>query len=253
MNEQDWFARTALLIGREGVETLKQSHVLVAGLGGVGSYAAEAICRAGVGQMTIADHDRVSATNLNRQLLGLHSTIGLSKARLMAERLKDINPALQLKAHEVYLKDEMIPEILSEKFDFVVDAIDTLSPKIYFIKQCIERGFPLVSSMGSGGRMDPLQIRIADVADSFGCPFAQVVRKKLHGLNIRNGFRVVFSSEPVPKHVRVVTDHEANKKSTVGTISYMPAIFGMMAASVVINGLLQKGLSPETPGTEPVL
>jgi tRNA threonylcarbamoyladenosine dehydratase len=241
MNEQDWLARTGLLIGREGVEKLKQSHVLVAGLGGVGSYAAEAICRAGVGQMTIADHDRVSKTNLNRQLLALQSTIGHSKARLMAERLKDINPALQLKAHEVYLKDEMIPEILSEKFDFVVDAIDTLSPKIYFIKHCIERGFPLVSSMGSGGRMDPLQIRIADVADSFGCPFAQVVRKKLHGLNIRTGFRVVFSSETVPKHVRVVTDHEANKKSTVGTISYMPAIFGMMTASVVINGLLKKG------------
>ncbi|MFU8844527.1 MAG: ThiF family adenylyltransferase [Bacteroidales bacterium] len=241
MNEKDWFARTGLLIGREGVDKLKQSHVLVAGLGGVGSYAAEAICRAGVGQITIADHDRVSITNLNRQLLALHSTIGLSKVRLMADRLKDINPALQLKAHEVYLKDAVIPDILSEKFDFVIDAIDTLSPKIYFIKQCIERGFPLVSSMGSGGRMDPMQIRIADIADSFGCPFAQVVRKKLHGLNIRTGFRVVFSSEPVPKHVRVVTDHEANKKSTVGTISYMPAIFGMMAASVVINGLLKKG------------
>jgi tRNA threonylcarbamoyladenosine dehydratase len=241
MNEQDWFARTGLLIGREGVDKLKQSHVLVAGLGGVGSYAAEAICRAGVGQMTIADHDHVSATNLNRQLLALQSTIGISKTALMAQRLKDINPALQLKAHEVYLKDAVIPDILSEKFDFVVDAIDTLSPKIYFIKNCMERGLSLVSSMGAGGRIDPLQIRIADVADSFGCPFAQVVRKKLHGLNIRTGFSVVFSSEPVPKHVRVVTDHEANKKSTVGTISYMPAIFGMMAASVVINGLLQKG------------
>jgi len=241
MNEQDWFARTGLLIGREGVDKLKQSHVLVAGLGGVGSYAAEAICRAGVGQITIADHDRVSATNLNRQLLALQSTISISKTALMAQRLKDINPALQLKAHEVYLKDAVIPDILSEKFDFVIGAIDTLSPKIYFIKQCIERGFPLVSSMGSGGRMDPMQIRIADIADSFGCPFAQVVRKKLHGLDIHTGFKVVFSVEPVPKHVRVVTDHEANKKSTVGTISYMPAIFGMMAASVVINGLLQKG------------
>jgi tRNA threonylcarbamoyladenosine dehydratase len=250
MNEQDWVARTGLLIGKEGVEKLRQSHVLVAGLGGVGSYAAEAICRAGVGRITLADHDRVSITNLNRQLLALHSTIGLSKAHLMADRLKDINPALHLKAHEVYLKDAMIPEILSEKFDFVIDAIDTLSPKIYFIKQCIDKGFSLVSSMGTGGRMDPLQIRIADIDESFGCPFAQAVRKKLHGLNIRTGFRVVFSAEPVPEHVRVVTDHEANKKSTVGTISYMPAIFGMMAASVVINGLLQKGLSPEMLSSE---
>lgn len=238
MNENFWLARTELLIGKDKIEKLQNSHVLVAGLGGVGGYSAEAICRAGVGEMTIVDSDVVASTNRNRQLLAMKSTEGKEKIQLMADRLMDINPELKLHPLKVYLKDDKIPEILDQPYDFVVDAIDTLSPKIFFIKNCVERNLPLVSSMGSGGRLDPSQIKVADVSESYGCQFAQVVRKKIHGLGIRSGFKVVFSPEPVPKRVVVVTDDLPNKKSTVGTISYMPAMFGMTAASVVIRELI---------------
>jgi tRNA A37 threonylcarbamoyladenosine dehydratase len=239
MDENYWLARTELLIGKENIKKLARSHVLVAGMGGVGGYAAEAICRAGVGKMTIVDSDVVNPTNRNRQLLALESTQGKRKVDLMASRLMDINPKLDLKAINVYLKDEKNPELLTTEFDYVVDAIDTLSPKIYFIKKCMERKLPLVSSMGAGGRLDPSHIRVEDISKSYGCNFAQVVRKKLHGLNIHSGFKVVFSPEVVPKNVVVITANEANKKSTVGTISYMPAIFGMMVASVVIRDLIR--------------
>lgn len=239
MDENNWLARTELLLGKEQVEKLGRSHVLVAGLGGVGGYAAEAICRAGVGEMTIVDSDVVKPSNRNRQLLALKSTQDMGKAEIMAERLRDINPGLKLHVINNYLKDEKIPELLTNPFDYVIDAIDTLSPKIFFIKHCMERSLPLVSSMGAGGRLDPSMIRIGDLSESHGCTFAQVVRKKLHGWGIRTGFQVIYSPEPVPKKVVVVTDSEANKKSTVGTISYMPAMFGLFAASVAVRGLLE--------------
>lgn len=239
MNETNWLVRTELLLGPEKVERLRSKHVLIAGLGGVGGYAAEAICRAGVGEMTVVDSDVVHASNRNRQLLALSSTEKMSKVELMSRRLLDINPRLKLNGLEVYLKDEKIPELFQTPFDYVVDAIDTLSPKVYFIRECLAHKRLLVSSMGAGGRLDPSQIRTADLSESHGCTFAQAVRKKLHGLGIHNGFKVVFSPEPVPKEAMVVTDSEINKKSTVGTISYMPAIFGLTAASVVIRGLLE--------------
>ncbi len=237
MEKNSWKERTELLLGPAALERLQNAHVLVAGLGGVGGYAAEAICRAGVGEMTIVDNDRVTPSNRNRQLLALNSTEGNDKTGLMATRLHDINPALKLHPYSVYLKDEQIPEILQQHYDYVIDAIDTLSPKIFFIKHCMEKKLPLVSSMGAGGRMDPSQVRVGDVSESFGCPFAQVVRKKIHGWGIRSGFQVVFSPEKVIKGSVVVTDDAPNKKSTVGTISYMPAIFGLTAASVVIRAV----------------
>ncbi len=238
MDENYWLARTELLIGKENIEKLQNSHVLIAGLGGVGGYAAEAICRAGVGEMTIIDSDVVTITNLNRQLLATRSAERKEKIKLMADRLMDINPDLKLHALKVYLKDEKIPDILNQNFDYVVDAIDTLSPKIFFIKNCVDRNLKLISSMGSGGRLDPSQVKVADVSKSYNCQFAQVVRKKLHGWDIRTGFKVVFSPEPVPKSAVMLTENETNKKSTVGTISYMPAIFGLTAASVVIRDLM---------------
>ncbi len=240
MIDSDWLSRTTLLIGSDGLKKLKKAHVLIAGLGGVGSYAAEAIGRAGIGNITIADSDTVSPSNRNRQLLALSSTEGKSKAELMGSRLLDINPDMKLSVFKDYLKDEKIPAILEQNYDFVIDAIDTLSPKIYFIKNCLERKFPLISSMGAGGRFDPLQVKVADIDDSWGCQFAQAVRKKLHSLGITSGFRVVFSDEPVSKKSVIITDNSPNKKSTVGTISYMPAVFGLIAASVVIRDLLEK-------------
>jgi len=239
MDENYWLARTELLIGKEKIKKLQNSHVLVAGLGGVGGYAAEAIGRAGVGEMTIIDSDVVTVTNRNRQLLATRSAERKEKIKLMAERLMDINPDLKLHALNIYLKDEKIPDVLNQKFDYVVDAIDTLSPKIFFIKNCVERKLNLISSMGAGGRLDPSQVKVVDISKSYNCQFAQVIRKKLHGWEIRNGFKVVFSPEPVPKSAVMVTDNETNKKSTVGTISYMPAIFGLTAASTVIRDLIK--------------
>ena len=247
MDENFWLARTDLLLGMKKLEALRKSHVLVAGLGGVGGYAAEAICRAGVGEMTIVDSDVVRPSNRNRQLLALKSTEEQEKVKLMAERLMDVNPDLKLHAIKTYLKDEKIPELLVGHYDYVVDAIDTLSPKIFFIKHCLERGLPLVSSMGAGGRLDPSKITVGDLSASYGCTFAQVVRKKLHGWGIRSGFKVVFSPEPVPKHVVLLTENEANKKSTVGTISYLPAMFGLTAASVVIRDLLDRKEDQSAP------
>lgn len=238
MDENYWQARTELLIGKKNIEKLQNSHVLIAGLGGVGGYAAEAIGRAGVGEMTIIDSDIVTLTNLNRQLLATRSAERKEKIKLMAERLMDINPDLKLHALKIYLKNEIIPDVLNQKFDYVVDAIDTLSPKIFFIKNCVKRKLNLISSMGSGGRLDPSQVKVVDVSQSYNCQFAQVLRKKLHGWDIRTGFKVVFSPEPVPKSAVMVTEKEANKKSTVGTISYMPAVFGLTAASVVIRDLI---------------
>jgi tRNA A37 threonylcarbamoyladenosine dehydratase len=240
MNDTHWLSRTELLIGKESLDKLKSAHILVAGLGGVGSYSADAICRAGVGKMTIADSDRISPSNKNRQLLALTSTEGKSKSELMANRLLDINPELELKVFKEYLIAEEIPAILNIGFDYVIDAIDTLAPKIFFIKNCLEKKISLVSSMGAGGRYDPLQVKVADIDQSYGCQFAQVVRKKLHGLGINTGFKVVYSAEPVSKKAMMVTDDSPNKKSTVGTISYMPAVFGLIAASVVIRDLINE-------------
>jgi len=240
MNEHNWLSRTELLIGKENVKKLQNAHVLVVGLGGVGSYAAEAICRAGVGSMTIVDNDTVMPSNRNRQLPALKSTEGVSKVAVMSDRLMDINPYLDLKTIEVYLKDEAIEQLLHWPFEYVIDAIDTLSPKIFFIKKCIEKGLPLVSSMGAGGRLDPSKIQVADISQSHTCPFARLVRKKLHGMGVHEGFKVVFSKEEVNKNAVIVTDSSPNKKSTVGTISYLPGIFGLTAASVVIRHLLDK-------------
>lgn len=186
------------------------------------------------------DSDKVMLSNRNRQLLALSSTEGLDKIQVMKSRLMDINPDLNLKAAKVFLKEEKIPDLLATNYDYVVDAIDTLSPKIYFIKNCVARNFKLVSSMGAGGRMDPLKIEVEDISKSYGCTFAQAVRKKLNGLNIKTGFKVVFTPEKVPKKSVIITDNEMNKKSTVGTISYMPAVFGLIAASVVIRDLIEE-------------
>lgn len=234
-----WLTRTELLIGKENIEKLANSHVLVAGLGGVGAYAAEQICRAGVGKMTIVDSDVVNLSNCNRQLIALTTTVGKSKAELMKERLLQINPNLQLNALQIYLKDEKIPDLLnSDKFDYVVDAIDTLSPKLYFIVNAYKLGLPIVSSMGAGGKFDPTQIRVSDISETYNCKLAYYIRKKIHKFDIYKGFKAVFSAEEVDRSAIIVTDNEQNKKSTVGTISYMPAVFGCTCASVVIRDLI---------------
>ena len=233
-----WLERTELLLGEEKLARLRMAHVLVVGLGGVGAYAAEMICRAGVGRMTIADSDRVAPSNINRQLVALTSTIGRDKSSILTDRLKDINPEIVLTVVNRYIRDEQTDLLLdSARFDYVVDAIDTLSPKVALIKGALDRGFPLVSSMGAGAKTDPTLLEIKDISKSHHCPLAHMLRKRLHKIGIREGFHAVFSPEPVREGAMIIAE-ETNKKSNVGTISYMPAVFGCACASVVIRGLI---------------
>jgi tRNA A37 threonylcarbamoyladenosine dehydratase len=233
----DWLTRTALILGNDGLLKLKTANVLVVGLGGVGAYAAEMICRAGIGSMTIVDGDTVHPTNRNRQLPALKSTEGLPKAVVMGQRIKEINPDIKLTVIQEYLKDERMIEVINTGYDYVVDAIDTLSPKIFLIYHSLQRKLPVVSSMGAGGKFDPTRICIADISETTDCPLARILRKRLHRLGVRDGFTAVYSPEQVDKSKVVPTQGEQNKASVVGTISYMPAAFGIACASVVIRDL----------------
>ena len=233
----DWLSRTELLLGVDGLNKLQASNVLVVGLGGVGAFAAEMICRAGVGKMTIVDGDSVQASNRNRQLLALISTERSSKALIMAERLKDINPALDLTVISEYIRDERMTEILDSGFSYAVDAIDTISPKVFLIYHAVMKKIPIVSSMGSGGKFDPLRISVNDISETTGCTLARNLRKRLHKLGIREGVTAVWSPELIDKNKVIPAVGERNKASIVGTISYMPAAFGIACASVVIRDL----------------
>jgi tRNA A37 threonylcarbamoyladenosine dehydratase len=236
----NWQERTELLIGKEKLNVLASSHVLVAGLGGVGAMAAEMICRAGIGTLTIIDSDKIQSSNRNRQIPALVSTEGISKAKVVADRLMDINHQLKLHIIEEYIKDEKIQEILSmAKYDYVVDAIDTLSPKLYLIYTSLNLNIKLVSSLGTGRKFDPEQIKIVDISETYNCKLAYYLRKKLHKLGVVSGFKAVFSPEDVNEGSVELIENEKNKKSRVGTISYMPAIFGCFAASVVIRDLIK--------------
>lgn len=235
----DWLSRTELLFGKEKLERMKNAHVLVVGIGGVGAYAAEQLCRAGIGEMTLVDADTVSLTNLNRQLPALHSTLGLSKVDVMCQRLKDINPDIKLHRIHEFIRDERTPEVLdSAKFDYVVDAIDSLSPKVFLIYFALQKNLRLVSVMGAGGKIDPSLVQVTDIKKTHQCKLAHAIRKRLHRMGITTGFKAVFSPEPVNENaILIEADPDINHLSTVGTISYMPAVFGCHAAATVINDL----------------
>lgn len=234
-----WKERTELLVGAEGLERLFESSVAVIGLGGVGAYAAEMLCRAGVGHLILLDSDVVSESNKNRQLIALDSTIGKPKSAVLAERLKDINPDVHLTLINCYLEEGGIQQLLGEhKVDFLVDAIDTLAPKIALIRYCVESGIPHVSSMGAGAKFDATAVRLADLSKSYNCPLAYILRKKLRKVGISKGFKVVFSEE-LPRREAIVAVEERNKKSNVGTISYLPAVFGCVCAQAAVEHLLK--------------
>lgn len=233
-----WNQRTELLLGEEKLDKLKNACVMVVGLGGVGAAAAEMIARAGVGKMVIVDCDVVEQSNRNRQLGALLSTNGKPKVEAVGNRLKDINPDLKLEMAQIYLINEAIPQILdTHKPDYVIDAIDTLTPKIYLIKHVVDRKIKLVSSMGAGGKMDPTQVMLGDISETYNCKLARYVRKRLHQQGIYKGVQVVFSSEKIERERVLLTDGSNNKKSVIGTISYLPPIFGCFCASVVIRNL----------------
>lgn len=235
---EDWKQRTRLLLGEEKSERLRQAHVLVVGVGGVGAYAAEMLCRAGVGRLTLVDADTVQPTNINRQLPALHSMLGQPKVEVLAARFRDINPEVELTVLPVFLKDENIPQLLdAARYDFVVDAIDTLAPKCHLIAEALRRRIKIVSSMGAGAKSDITQIRFADIWDTYHCGLSKAVRKRLQKMGIRHKLPVVFSTEQADPKAVLLTDDERNKKSTCGTVSYMPAVFGCYLAEYVIRRL----------------
>ncbi|UKJ05898.1 tRNA threonylcarbamoyladenosine dehydratase [Solitalea lacus] len=235
-----WMSRTNLLLGEEKIEKLVNAHVLVVGLGGVGGICAEMIARSGVGKMTIVDADIVDPSNRNRQIPATKSTEGKLKAEVLADRIRDINPEIDLTVLCEYLRDERMFEVLdSVNFDYAVDCIDTLAPKLFFIKGCKERNIPLVSSMGAGGKVDPTRVRVVDLFETYNCTLSKHVRKRLRQMGVKENVKVVWSSEDIDPS-RVIPTQGTNKSSIIGTISYMPAVFGCTVASVVIRDLYNK-------------
>ena len=238
-NTPKWQTRSALMFGEDKLKKLQDKNVLVVGVGGVGGYAAELICRAGIGKMTIIDGDDIDITNRNRQLLALKSTENLSKVEVLKQRLLDINPKLNLTTKHLFLKDKLTDQVLEEKFDYVVDAIDSLSPKLNLIIKTHALKYPIISSMGAGGKLDPTKVEITDISKSYNCKLAKAIRKRLHRRGIRKGIKVVFSPEDIDKNAVFAYEMEdGTNKSIVGTVSYMPAIFGCHCASVVIRDLI---------------
>ena len=235
---EDWKDRTRLLL-KDKLSILENAHVLVVGLGGVGAYAAEMLCRAGVGTLTLIDADTVDCTNRNRQLPALISTEGKLKTEVMQERLLDINSKLKLHILSEFLRDERIAEVLDlHPYDYVVDAIDSLSPKTFLIAETLKRNIPLVSAMGAGGKIDPSKVQVADISKTHQCHLASYIRKRLRKMGITQGFKAVFSTEEPLQDVEREDTTSEFKRTTIGTISYMPAIFGCWCAAVCVRGML---------------
>ena len=238
MHDISWLSRTSLLIGEDALRALTRKHVMVVGMGGVGSFAAEFVARGGVGRMTIVDGDVVDPTNRNRQLPALATNHGEPKVRIMAERLKAINPELQLDAVQSFVEPGMVQELLARRPDYLIDAIDSITPKVTFIRLAVESGIPLVSSMGAGAKLDPTRLSVVDISRTYNCPFAQQIRKVLRSHGIRKGVKVVFSPEEPIRESLMLTDGKNFKKSAYGTISYLPAVFGAVCASVALREIM---------------
>ena len=236
----EWTERAELLFRKEGLEKLNKANILVVGLGGVGSFAAEFIARAGVGTMTIVDGDVVDITNINRQLPALHSTVGKPKIDVVGDRLMDINPELKLTRIKEFLSPERAFEIVSDEFDFVVDCIDSVTPKLNLIIAAKRKKIKIISSMGAGGKMEASKVRVADVSNTENCFLAKAIKKRLKEVKIDKGIKVVYSSEIQDEGSLKTTDGKNYKKSFYGTNSYMPGLFGLYCAETVIRYLLKR-------------
>ena len=234
-----WQERAALLFKKEGLDNLRNSNVLVVGLGGVGSFAAEFLCRAGVGSMTIVDGDVVDVTNINRQLPALHSTAGMPKVTVVGDRLLDINPDLKLTRIEEFLSPERALEIVTPHFDYVLDCIDSITPKLNLIIACKRKRVKIISSMGAGGKMEATKVKVSCISNTTNCLLAKTIRKRLKEHKI-DKLKVVFSTEIQDESSLKMTDGSNYKRSFYGTNSYMPGLFGLFAAETVIRYLLKK-------------
>jgi tRNA A37 threonylcarbamoyladenosine dehydratase len=233
------FERSMLVFGETGLVSLQRSHVLIAGIGGVGGFVAEALARAGVGSITLLDHDQVSGSNKNRQLVALNSTIGLKKVDVMKERILEINPSCNVEVSYQFIRPEDMETILSPSYDFVVDAIDSLNCKVALVVTALQKGLPIVSSMGAGRRIDPSKIVLADISKTHGCALARNMRQRLKKQGIKKGLLTVFSTE-IPNAPGPMEAIEGARGRVVnGTASYMPGIFGLMLAGKVISLLAE--------------
>ncbi|RKS23256.1 tRNA A37 threonylcarbamoyladenosine dehydratase [Flavobacterium endophyticum] len=235
-----WTERAELLFKKEGLEKLKNSNVLIVGVGGVGSFAAEFIARAGVGKMTIVDGDVVDITNINRQLPALHSTVGVSKIDVVGDRLMDINPELQLTKIKEFLSPERAFEIVTNDFDYVMDCIDSVTPKLNLIIASKRKKIKIISSMGAGGKMEAAKVKVSDISKTKNCYLAKAIKRRLKEVKIDKGVKAVYSSEIQDTSSLRMTDGKNFKKSFYGTNSYMPGLFGLHAAETVIRYLLKK-------------
>lgn len=239
--QKNWLERTELLIKENGIEKLQNANLLIVGLGGVGSFATEFLARSGVGKMTIVDGDTVDITNINRQLPALHSTIGKSKVEVVADRLLDINPKLELVKINEFLSPEKMEEVIdSQKFNYILDCIDSVTPKVTLLLMAKRRKIKVVSCMGAGGKINPAKVMVRDISKTYNCFLAKQVRKRLKKEKIDKGIRCVFSNEIQKEESLEMTDGANYKRSYYGTISYIPAIFGLYAAAEVINFLIEK-------------
>lgn len=236
----EWTERAELLFKKEGLDRLKNSHVLVVGMGGVGSFAAEFIARAGVGAMTIVDGDVVDITNINRQLPALHSTVGQAKVDIVGNRLMDINPELKLIKIKEFLSPERAYEIITKEYDYVLDCIDSITPKLNLIISARRQKVKIISNMGAGGKYEAAKVRVSDISKTEYCPLAKTVRKRLRQEGITKGVKVVFSIEKPDDTSLKMTDGSNFKKSFYGTNSWMPGLFGLHAAETAIKYLLKK-------------
>ena len=218
---------------------IRSAHVLVVGTGGVGAYAAEMLCRAGVGHLTLVDADTVSPSNINRQLPALHSTVGRSKVSVLAERFRDINPEVQLTLREEYLTPESVDALLdAAPYDYVIDAIDTIQPKVALLAACIRRRQPVIASMGAGAKTDITAIQYADIWQTYHCGLSKSVRSGLARAGLRGRkLPVVFCAQQADRRALLTVEGERNKKTTAGTVSFMPATFGNYLAAWVLNRL----------------
>ena len=239
MTDAGWTSRTRLIIGDDAADHLTTCHVLVVGMGGVGSFAAEFIARCGVGRLTIVDGDVVDPSNRNRQLPALATTEGMFKVDVMRERLQAINPELQIVTVKEFITPGAVDRILAARYDYVVDAIDSLSPKVMLLRRAHEKGFRIVSAMGAGGKVDPTRIRVADLQETQKCGLARFVRKRLRKVGISDGITAVYSLEETDDESLMYTDGSHFKKSAFGTVPWMPAAYGGACASVVIRHLTE--------------
>lgn len=238
ITEDCWDSRTRCLIGDEACDKLAASKVLVVGVGGVGGYAAEMLVRTGVGSITILDSDNVAKSNINRQLIALQNTVGQPKVELFAQRFKSINPNVEIRAVCQYLTADCIDELMTPGYDFVIDAIDTVAPKVALLAYCLNNKIPVISSMGAGGRLDPTKVEYVDLWQTREDGLARAVRQALKKRGIRSRLDVVYSSES-PLRKALVELNEGNKKSSFGTLATIPAIFGIFLANHVIRKLIK--------------